>query len=75
MNKRLEFGFFFNSIQNLHVHERNNLVENLQHLHITTERNLTSNHCRKLKSLEFSVLKYMIVLHATFIEASAAFAF
>ena len=44
-NKRLEFDFCFNSIQNPHVHEPSKLVENLQHLHITTEKNLTSNHC------------------------------
>ena len=35
-NKHLEFDFFFNSIQNSHVHEPSKLVENLQHLHITT---------------------------------------
>ena len=46
---------FFNSIQNSHVHE------NLQHLYITTEKNLTSNRCLKLKSLGFSVLKYIIL--------------
>ena len=47
---------FLNSIQNSHVQEPSKLVENLQHLHITTEKNLTSNHCLKLiKSLGFSV--------------------
>ena len=74
-NKRLEFNFF-NSIQNSHVHEPSKLVENLQHLHITTEKNLTSNHCLKLTSLGFSVLKYIVLtfcLHS--IEVSAAFAF
>ena len=62
-NKRLEsvFFFFFNSIQNFHVHEPSKLVENLQHLHIATEKNLTSNHCLKLKSLGFSVLKYIVL--------------
>ena len=60
-NKRLEFDFCFNSIQNSHVHEPSKLVENLQHLHITTEKNLTSNHCLKLKCLRFSVLKYIVL--------------
>ena len=43
-NKRLEFDFCFNSIQN-HVPEPSKFVENWQYLHITTEKNLTSNHC------------------------------
>ena len=60
-NKRLEFDFFFNSIQNSHLHEASKLAENLQHLHVTTEKNLTSNHCLKLKGLEFSVLKYIVL--------------
>ena len=34
-NNRLEFDFFFNSIQNSHVREPGKLVKNLQHLHIT----------------------------------------
>ena len=59
-NKHLEFNFF-NSIQNSHVHERGKLLENLQHLHIPTEKNLTYNHCLKLKSLGFSVLKYIVL--------------
>ena len=54
-NKRLEFDLCFNSIQNSHVHEPSKLVENLQHLYITTEKNLTSNHSLNLKSLGFSV--------------------
>ena len=29
--------------------------------HITTEKNLTSNHCLELKSLGFSVLKYIVL--------------
>ena len=75
MNKCLEFDFF-DSIQNSHVHEPSKLVENLQHLHITTEKNLTSNHCLKLKSLGFSVLKYIVLTFCWHsIEASAAFAF
>ena len=57
-NKRLEFDFF-DLIQNCHVHEPSQLVENLQHLHITTEKNLTSKHSLKLKSLGFGVLKYI----------------
>ena len=75
-DKRLEFDFFLNSIQNSHFHEPSKLVENLQHLHITTEKNLTSNHGLKLKSLGFSVLKYIVLtfcLHS--IETLAAFAF
>ena len=52
---------FFNSIQNSHVHESSKLVENLQHLDITAEKNLTSNHCLKLKRLGFSVLKYIVL--------------
>ena len=61
-NKRLEFYLiFFNSIQNSHVHRAKQTLENLQHLHITTEKNLTSNHCLKLKSLGFSVLKYIVL--------------
>ena len=39
--------FFFNAIQNTHVHEPSKLAENLQHLHITTEQNLNSNRCPK----------------------------
>ena len=58
--KRLEFDFFI-SIHNSHVHEPSQLAENLRHLHITTEKNLTSNHCLKLKSLGFSVLKYIVL--------------
>ena len=50
--KHLEFDFF-NSIQNSHVPEPGKLVENLQHLHITTEKTLTSNHCLTLKRLEY----------------------
>ena len=73
-NKHLEFDFF-NSIQNSHVPEPGKLVENLQHLHITTEKNLTSNHCLKLKCLRFSVLKYIVLTFCWHsIEASAAFA-
>ena len=60
-NKCLEFDFFFNSIQNSHTCEPSKLIENWQHLHITTEKNLTSNHCLKLKSLGFSVLKYIVL--------------
>ena len=60
-NKCLEFDLCLNSIQNSHVHEPSNLVENLQHLYNTTEKNLTSNHCLKLKSLGFSVLKYIVL--------------
>ena len=68
--------FFFNSIQNFHVHEPSNLVENVQHLHITTEKNLTSSHCLKLKSLGYSVLKYIVLMFCwRRIETSAAFAF
>ena len=39
-NKRFEFDFCFNSIQNSHVHKPSKLVGNLQHLHreITTEK-------------------------------------
>ena len=59
-NKRLEFDFL-NSIQNSHVHEPSKLVENLQHLHISKEKNLSLNHCLKLKSLGFSVFKYMVL--------------
>ena len=43
---------------NSHVHEPSKLVENVQYFYTTTERKLTSNHCLKLKSLGFSVLKY-----------------
>ena len=43
-NKRLDFDLCFNSIQNSHVHGPSKLVENLQHLYITTEKNLTSTH-------------------------------
>ena len=62
-NKRFEFDFCFNSIQNSHVHKPSKLVENLQHLHreITTENNLTSNHCLELKSLGLSVLKCIVL--------------
>ena len=58
-NKRLQFNFFFNSIQNSHVHQPSKLVGNLQYLHITTKKNLTSNH--SLKSLGFTVLKYIVL--------------
>ena len=60
-NKRLEFHFFFSSIQNSNVHEPSKLVETLQHFDITAEKSLTSNHCLKLKSLGFSVLKYIVL--------------
>ena len=46
---------FFNSIQNSHVHEPSKHIENLQHLHIATEKNLTSNYCLR-GSLSTSVL-------------------
>ena len=59
-NKRLEFDFF-NAIQNPHVHEPSKLVENLQHFHITTKKNLTSNHCLEIKSLGFTVVKYIVL--------------
>ena len=36
-------------------------AKNLQHLHFTTEKDLTSNHCLKLKSVGFSVLKYVVL--------------
>ena len=73
--KRLEFDFFI-SIHNSHVHEPSQLVENLQHLHITTEKNLTSNDCLKLKSLGFSALKYIVFTFSWWgIVVSAAFAF
>ena len=75
-NKRLEFDFF-NSIQNSHVHEPSKLVENLQHLYAynhTEKPNLKS--LSKLKSLGFSVLKYIVLTFCWHsIEASAAFAF
>ena len=74
-NKSLEFDFF-NAIQNSLVHELSKLIENLQHLHIATKKNLTSNHCLEIKSLRFTVLKYVVL---TFrwqnIEALAGFAF
>ena len=50
-----------NCLKNSHVHEPSKLVENLQDLHITTKKNLTSNHCLKLKSLGFGVLKYIVL--------------
>ena len=37
----------FNSIQNSQVHESRKLVENLQHMRITTEQSLTLNRCPK----------------------------
>ena len=71
------FFFFLNSVQNSHVHEPSKLLENLQYVHITTEKNLvTSNLCLKLKSLGFSVLKYIVLTFCwQSIEALAAFAF
>ena len=62
-NKRLEFYliFFLTPSKIPTCTEPSKLVENLQHLHITTEKNLTSNHCLKLKSLGFSVLKYIVL--------------
>ena len=75
-NKRLEFYFIYNSIQNSHVREPGKLVENLKHFHITTEKNLTSNHCLQLKSLGSSVLKYIVLTFCRHsIKASVAFAF
>ena len=72
-NKSVEFDFFN---QNSLVHELSKLIENLQHLHIATKKNLTSNHCLEIKSLRFTVLKYVVL---TFrwqnIEALAGFAF
>ena len=72
-NKCLEFDFF-NTIQNSLVHEPSKLIENLEHLHITSKKNLTSNHCLEIKSLGFTVLKYVILTWQN-IEAVAAFAF
>ena len=61
-NKRLEFYLIFLTPSKIPTcTEPSKLVENLQHLHITTEKNLTSNHCLKLKSLGFSVLKYIVL--------------
>ena len=52
--KRLEFAclfvclLFFSTPSKIPTpHESTKLVENLQHLHITTEQNLNSNHCLK----------------------------
>ena len=61
-NKRLEFDFFLTPSKIPACTEPSKLVENLQHLHIITEKNLTSNHCLKLKSLGFSVLKYIVLI-------------
>ena len=67
---------FFNSIQNSHVHEPSKLIENLQHLHITREKDLTSDHCLKLKSLGFIPLKSIVLTFCWHsIEVSVAFAF
>ena len=67
----------FNSIQNSHVHEPIKLVEHLQHLYAYYHReksNLKS--LSKLRSLGFSVLKYIVLTFCWHsIEASAAFAF
>ena len=67
----------FNSIQNSHVHEPIKLVEHLQHLYAYYHReksNLKS--LSKLRSLEFSVLKYIVLTFCWHsIEASAAFSF
>ena len=67
----------FNSIQNSHVHEPRKLVEHLQHLYAYYHReksNLKS--LSKLRSLGFSVLKYIVLTFCWHsIEASAAFAF
>ena len=58
-NKRLEFDFLTPSKIPPCTSQANSL-KNLQHFNITTEKNLNSNHCLKLKSLEFSVLKYIV---------------
>ena len=67
----------FNSIQNSHVHEPIKLVEHLQHLYAYYHReksNLKS--LSKLRSLGFSVLKYIVLTFCWHsIEASAAFSF
>ena len=55
-NKRLEFDFF-NSIQILTCTSQANSLKICSICILTTEKNLTSNHCLKLKSLVFSVLK------------------
>ena len=67
---------FLNSIQNSHVHKQSKLFDNSLHLNITTEKNLTTNHCLKLESLGFSVLKYIVLTFCWHsLEASPAFAF
>ena len=67
----------FNSIQNSHVHEPIKLIEHLQHLYAYYHReksNLKS--LSKLRSLGFSVLKYIVLTFCWHsIEASAAFSF
>ena len=55
-NKRLEFNFFLTPSKIPTC-----TSQALQHLHITTEKNLTSNHCLKLKCLGFSLLKYIVL--------------
>ena len=72
----LNLIFFLTPSKIPNVHEPSKLIENLQHLHITREKDLTSDHCLKLKSLGFIPLKSTV---STFcwhsIEASVAFAF
>ena len=60
-NKRFEFDFFKLHPKFPNLHRPSKLIENLQHLHITKEKNLTSHHCLKLKNLGFSVLKYIVL--------------
>ena len=67
----------FNSIQNSHVHEPIKLVEHLQHLYAYYHREKSSlKSLSKLRSLGFSVLKYIVLTFCWHsIEASAAFTF
>ena len=61
-NKRLEF-FFFNTIQHTHEHEPSKLLENLQHLHNTTEQVLNSNRCPKKPRIQsFEIHCHKILL-------------
>ena len=57
-NKRLEFCF--NSIQNSHVHEPRKLAENLPHLYNILPPSKTKTQITVLKSLGFSVWKYIV---------------
>ena len=69
-------SIFFIAIENSHVDEPDKLKKICSICILPQKKNQTPNHCLKLKSLGFSVLKYIVLTFCWHgIETSAAFAF